>query len=61
MLGAPLPGVQERLTHLGTLLDSGIALKRRIIETQGGRLRVTSRPGEGTLVEATLPAQPLAA
>jgi signal transduction histidine kinase len=171
MLGAPPAGVQERLTHLGTLLDSGIALKRRIIEdlrpsslsnlglvaalqiqanefakridanvtaeleavdlpdsaqiavyrlvqesltniakyaaasqvtvrmqhrganivvsvidngkgfdmatsqasthgligmryrieSQGGRLRVTSRPGEGTLVEATLPAVPLAA
>ena len=33
----------------------GLLGMRYRVETQGGRLRVTSRPGEGTLVEATLP------
>jgi signal transduction histidine kinase len=31
-LGTPTPAVEERLSHLSATLDSGIALKRRIIE-----------------------------
>jgi len=33
----------------------GLALTKRIVETQGGRMNVKSHPGEGSLFSAVLP------
>jgi signal transduction histidine kinase len=35
----------------------GLSICRKIIEAHGGRMRITSRPGEGTTVEITLPVE----
>jgi signal transduction histidine kinase len=45
--------------HAGTGL--GLALTKRIVEAQGGRVGVASEPGAGSTFYAVLPRQPQAA
>ncbi|MBZ5583993.1 MAG: PAS domain S-box protein [Acidobacteriia bacterium] len=48
-----------RKAELGTGL--GLALTRRIVESQGGRVEVRSLPGQGSVFSAVLPLKPAAA
>ncbi|WP_244492345.1 PAS domain-containing sensor histidine kinase [Aureimonas sp. AU12] len=54
-LGRPFEQVENELTrtHKGTGL--GLAIARSLIELQGGRMRIASRPGRGTAISFTLP------
>lgn len=61
------PGIPpERLTKLFTLFSTGkksgtglgLALAQKIVTAHDGSITVTSRPGEGTAVEITLPCRP---
>src|SRR5436190_8339012 len=44
-------------TDLPRLQSHGLLGMRYRVEAEGGTMRLSSRPGEGTLIEATLPAQ----
>jgi len=61
------PGIPpERLRKLFTLFSTGkksgiglgLALAQKIVTAHDGSITVTSRPGEGTAVEITLPCRP---
>ncbi|KQT55285.1 MULTISPECIES: ATP-binding protein [unclassified Aureimonas] len=68
-LGKPFEQVENELTrtHKGTGL--GLAIARSLVELHGGRMRITSRVGHGTVVSIRMPldcrhpvlAEPLAA
>ncbi|HSC64739.1 MAG TPA: ATP-binding protein, partial [Caldimonas sp.] len=45
-------------TDLPRLERHGLLGMRYRVEAEGGTMRLSSKPGEGTLIEATLPAQP---
>ena len=44
-------------TDAPQLQRHGLIGMRYRVEAEGGTMRLSSRPGEGTLIEATLPAQ----
>ena len=44
-------------TDLPRLQRHGLLGMRYRVEAEGGTMRLASKPGEGTLIEATLPAQ----
>lgn len=48
-------GTTEGRKHDGTGL--GLVISRRLVEAMGGRLKLTSKPGEGTCVSVELPRQ----
>jgi len=54
---APFGQVDNHMTrrHQGTGL--GLSIARALAEQHGGRLRIKSRPGRGTVVSVTLPAE----
>ena len=58
-LGRPFEQVESQLTksHQGSGL--GLAISKSLAELHGGRLRIRSRPGVGTMVVVRLPARPL--
>jgi signal transduction histidine kinase len=45
--------------HQGTGL--GLSIAKALVERHGGRLKLRSRPGRGTVIAATLPAELFAA
>jgi signal transduction histidine kinase len=58
---APFGQVDNHMTrrHQGTGL--GLSIAKALVERHGGRLRLRSRPGRGTVITATLPAERFAA
>jgi two-component system cell cycle sensor histidine kinase PleC len=58
---APFGQVDNYMTrrHQGTGL--GLSIAKALVERHGGRLRLHSRPGRGTVITATLPAERFAA
>jgi len=58
---APFGQVDNHMTrrHQGTGL--GLSIAKALVERHGGRLKLRSRPGRGTVVTATLPAERFAA
>ena len=58
---APFGQVDNHMTrrHQGTGL--GLSIAKALVERHGGRLRLRSRPGRGTVIAATLPAERFAA
>lgn len=57
----PFGQVDNHMTrrHQGTGL--GLSIAKALVERHGGRLRLRSRPGRGTVISATLPAERFAA
>jgi two-component system cell cycle sensor histidine kinase PleC len=57
-LGRPFEQVESQLTksHQGSGL--GLAIAKSLVELHGGRMRIRSAPGKGTLVVVRLPLQP---
>jgi two-component system cell cycle sensor histidine kinase PleC len=55
-LGRPFEQVESQLTktHHGSGL--GLAIAKSLIELHGGRMRIRSTPGTGTVVQVRLPA-----
>ena len=58
---APFGQVDNHMTrrHQGTGL--GLSIAKALVERHGGRLKLRSRPGRGTVIAATLPAERFAA
>ncbi len=58
---APFGQVDNHMTrrHQGTGL--GLSIAKALVERHGGRLRLRSRPGHGTVITVTLPAERFAA
>jgi two-component system cell cycle sensor histidine kinase PleC len=58
---APFGQVDNHMTrrHQGTGL--GLSIAKALVERHGGRLKLRSRPGRGTVITATLPAERFAA
>jgi two-component system cell cycle sensor histidine kinase PleC len=57
-LGRPFEQVESQLTksHQGSGL--GLAISKSLVELHGGRMRIRSAPGKGTLVAVRLPLKP---
>jgi two-component system cell cycle sensor histidine kinase PleC len=57
-LGRPFEQVESQLTksHQGSGL--GLAISKSLVELHGGRMRIRSTPGKGTLVSVRLPLEP---
>ena len=57
-LGRPFEQVESQLTksHQGSGL--GLAISKSLVELHGGRMRIRSTPGKGTLVVVRLPIEP---
>jgi two-component system cell cycle sensor histidine kinase PleC len=57
-LGRPFEQVESQLTksHQGSGL--GLAISKSLVELHGGRMRIRSAPGKGTLVAVRLPFKP---
>jgi two-component system cell cycle sensor histidine kinase PleC len=57
-LGRPFEQVESQLTksHQGSGL--GLAISKSLVELHGGRMRIRSTPGKGTLVVVRLPLEP---
>jgi two-component system cell cycle sensor histidine kinase PleC len=57
-LGRPFEQVESQLTksHQGSGL--GLAISKSLIELHGGRMRIRSTPGKGTMVVVRLPLEP---
>jgi len=57
-LGRPFEQVESQLTksHQGSGL--GLAISKSLVELHGGRMRIRSTPGKGTLVMVRLPIEP---
>jgi two-component system cell cycle sensor histidine kinase PleC len=57
-LGRPFEQVESQLTksHQGSGL--GLAISKSLVELHGGRMRIRSTPGKGTLVAVRLPLKP---
>jgi two-component system cell cycle sensor histidine kinase PleC len=57
-LGRPFEQVESQLTksHQGSGL--GLAISKSLVELHGGRMRIRSTPGKGTLVVVRLPLKP---
>ena len=57
-LGRPFEQVESQLTksHQGSGL--GLAISKSLVELHGGRMRIRSMPGKGTLVSVRLPLEP---
>ncbi|WP_246333001.1 sensor histidine kinase [Aureimonas mangrovi] len=54
-LGRPFEQVENELTRTNKGTGLGLAIARSLIELQGGRMRIASRVGEGTIVSFRLP------
>ena len=57
----PFRQINNYMTKSQSGTGLGLPLAKRFVEAHGGRLEVRSRPGEGTTVVITLPAEPLPA
>ena len=57
-LGRPFEQVESQLTksHHGSGL--GLAIAKSLVELHGGRMRIRSTPGKGTLVVVRMPKNP---
>ncbi|WP_245319332.1 PAS domain-containing sensor histidine kinase [Consotaella salsifontis] len=56
-LGRPFEQVENELTRTNKGTGLGLAIARSLIELHGGRLRIASTVGEGTVVSLRLPAR----
>jgi two-component system, cell cycle sensor histidine kinase PleC len=60
-LGRPFEQVENELTRTNKGTGLGLAIARSLVELHGGRMRIMSKVGRGTVVAFSLPVEPAAA